>query len=870
MRVSGVSHRSVDSRRATPVVRLSKTMLTHHIIALSTRRVELGLCHYILLQQKLCSRSTMTNSSILFERICKRANKAFEDERYDRARDNYVAALEEGGSHLPDDARFGILEMLGSSCFYANDLEQAEKHDRTTLLELESSLEYGVDHDSTMEMRYNLARDLAANNGRRKSRAHNEAVTLHQKNIDLLKAKGGRRLMRSFLGNSDPGQSWSEDEEQKIDMYLRTHEAMSDALAKLGKHSDANSGYERALQLATKGSNGDLDNRTINLRHKQARELFALERFKDAKRLFQWNKRLLKRISDDEKAGIEAVVLDTNPYIQRCVAAIDAAEASASRSDSPQASDESKVDSCASAGESQSPQHQKKKPRDAEIESQRSSAFSSPPPVKRSSKASHPDSPIRQSKSDEPLRDSGPQLHLKVPSKSTRSLSSEQLPKRSTNKRRSVGKSDTAAASPDDEPGPVGTSKETTKSASMDDERAKHLSVPRNARLPQRSRSTADHRSKDDDAASSTQHHRRSNDGGRIYRNSQTENEADAWFERVRSYTHDGLLYPPDKASRDSRQRRVRVAVLDTGVTFSFGASRDPKGPKIWPQVRRNRILNYRDFTGDTPERADSATDYHGTKCVLTLLQMAPETDVYVANVIPPGDGGPGESGAQVANAIAWAVEREVDIISMSFGWNEDKESVKKQIELARRKGILIFAAAWNDGIHAPKHGVFPARHPTVTCVYSCTGNGRPSYFNTWDSKNKANFMFLGEDIAVIGADDRPVEDVGRVTGTSFATPIAAGTAALVLELVRSYFKRDLELIEKHLKTYEGISSVLHDMSDYPTGTLSSAYRQITPWRMLCKNPSPLKANSRDPALQYAAGRVINCLHGLKGYEDIS
>jgi hypothetical protein len=807
----------------------------------------------------------MTNSSVLFERICKRANKAFEDERYDRARDSYVAALEEGGSQLPDDARFGILEMLGSSCFHANDLEQAEKHDRSTLLELENSAEHGVDHDSAMEMRYNLARDLAANSSRRKARAHNEAVTLHQQNLDLLKAKGGRRLLRSFLGNSESGQSWTEDEEQKIDMYIRTHEAMSDVLAKLGKHSDANSGYEKALQLTAKESSGDLDNRAINLRHKQARELLVLERFKDAKRLFQWNKRLMKRMSDDEKAGIEAVVLDTNPYIQKCITAIEAADTVTS--DSPQASDEleSKADSCVSAGESQSPRHQKKKSSNSESETRHSSALPSPPPAKKSSNPSHPDSPIRESKSDEPLRDLEP--HLKVPSTSRRSVSSGQLPKRSIDKRHSTSRDDSAATKADDEPGRVGTSKETTNSSSMDDERARHLLVPQSAQLPPRSRSTADRRIKDDNAVASTQHHRRSNDGGRMYRNSQNENEADAWFERVRSDTHD-LLYGLHQNGRGSK-RRVRVAVLDTGVTFAIGANRDSRGPKIWPQARRNRILNYRDFTGETPDRADSATDHHGTKCVLTLLQMAPETDVYVANVIPPGANGPGESGSQVANAIAWAVEKEVDIISMSFGWNEDKENVRKQIELARRKGILIFAAASNDGIHAPKHGVFPARHPTVTCVYSCTGNGRPSNFNPWESKNKANLMFLGEDIAVTGADDRPA-DIGRVTGTSFATPIAAGTAALVIELVRSYFKKDLELIEKHLKTYEGISAVLHSMSDSPIGTLSSAYRQITPWEVLCENPGSLKAHSGDPPLQYAAGRVVNSIHGLKGYKDLS
>ena len=127
-----------------------------------------------------------------------------------------------------------------------------------------------------------------------------------------------------------------------------------------------------------------------------------------------------------------------------------------------------------------------------------------------------------------------------------------------------------------------------------------------------------------------------------------------------------------------------------------------------------------------------------------------------------------------------------VDIISMSFGFPDESElgcgELRDAIFTASAKGVLIFAAASNSGVHraAP---AFPARLSNVFCVYSGDGAGNSAPTNPNPRRHCHNFMTLGE--AVESAWPRSL-CAGppwkmRKSGTSFATPIAAGIAAFLL-----------------------------------------------------------------------------------------
>lgn len=343
--------------------------------------------------------------------------------------------------------------------------------------------------------------------------------------------------------------------------------------------------------------------------------------------------------------------------------------------------------------------------------------------------------------------------------------------------------------------------------------------------------------------------------GGDLYEGQSTSQGFERWMKNVRKYTH--RLLDQSVAPNPGRQR-VRVAILDSGINLARPGDAHEDANK-WLKKRSARCVKYKDFTGANAEWVDSKRDFHGTRCAALLMQMAPEADIYIANIVHPRVRG--QKSEHVVAALKWAIDEKVDIISMSFGWDQVKRDVDVQIDRARQRGILLFAAASNDADFAPEYGPFPAFQPTVFCVYSCKATGDRSAFNPRPSKHKINFMLPGEDIAVFDRDMRPLPGFDSIKGTSFATPIAAGTAALVLELLRLQ-KQDHDKVEPDLKRYEGMAAVFGKMSGDPT---SDGYYHVRPWSLLGLK-DPQRVFSGDTRLQYALARVLECLERYEPY----
>lgn len=121
----------------------------------------------------------------------------------------------------------------------------------------------------------------------------------------------------------------------------------------------------------------------------------------------------------------------------------------------------------------------------------------------------------------------------------------------------------------------------------------------------------------------------------------------------------------------------------------------------------------------------------------------------------------------------------------MSFGIREYNEPMKAAISNALHKDTLLFAAASNDGANLGR--AFPAKYPSVFCIHSTDGNGNPSAFNPTADDKDVNFSLLGEQVSShwpIGKNGHN-EPVKAMSGTSVATPIAAGLAAAILSFVR-------------------------------------------------------------------------------------
>jgi hypothetical protein len=132
---------------------------------------------------------------------------------------------------------------------------------------------------------------------------------------------------------------------------------------------------------------------------------------------------------------------------------------------------------------------------------------------------------------------------------------------------------------------------------------------------------------------------------------------------------------------------------------------------------------------------------------------------------------------SKVLRAIELAIQKGVDILSISLGTTDSWEPMQNLISEAVSKNILVFAAAGNSGDRGYE---YPAACKGAISVASMNSSRQPSQFNT---RNDATVVFApGEQLSLpLGQSGESAE----FSGTSFATPFAAGIAALALSKLR-------------------------------------------------------------------------------------
>lgn len=236
-----------------------------------------------------------------------------------------------------------------------------------------------------------------------------------------------------------------------------------------------------------------------------------------------------------------------------------------------------------------------------------------------------------------------------------------------------------------------------------------------------------------------------------------------------------GWRAPAGVAPRVSAPGAVRVAILDSGLALDH------------PDLQGRVLAGY-----DAGRRGPLTGDQigHGT-AVTGVLAATTGNGLGIAGVAPGAAllvvrlGGPDMIPASaIVRGLAWAIARRARVINLSLTQSDPIAAITDQLDRATERGILVVAAAGNDGSAWGRNPLeYPAAEAHVVGVGATGPDGRWSGFSNHGPE---------VDVAAPGVDVFTTVPTGacemcapsgylEVAGTSFSTPMVSGIAARLL-----------------------------------------------------------------------------------------
>ena len=208
----------------------------------------------------------------------------------------------------------------------------------------------------------------------------------------------------------------------------------------------------------------------------------------------------------------------------------------------------------------------------------------------------------------------------------------------------------------------------------------------------------------------------------------------------------------------------VTVAVIDSGVQATH------------PDLA-GRVLAGYDFANNDANPADD--NGHGTAVAGVAAAQGNDGigiagaawNVAILPVKTMNSSGSGSYSA-IANGITYSADRGAKIINLSLGGTGTSSTLANAVSYAWNKGSLLVAAAGNNGTSTT---VYPAAYPNVIAVSATTSADTLASFSSYGSF--VDLSAPGQDITTSWINGGYV----TISGTSFASPLTAGVAALAL-----------------------------------------------------------------------------------------
>ena len=220
-------------------------------------------------------------------------------------------------------------------------------------------------------------------------------------------------------------------------------------------------------------------------------------------------------------------------------------------------------------------------------------------------------------------------------------------------------------------------------------------------------------------------------------------------------------------AWNNSTGKNVKIAVLDTGISNSHPDLTVSGGINLVGKLKNNK---WNDDNGHGTHVAGIIAARNNT---IGVVGVAPDAQLYAVKVLDAYGSG---YISDVIEGIDWAVQNNMDVVSMSLGTATYSQALNDTSANAYNAGIILVAAAGNsgDGNLSTDDVLYPAKFDSVIAVSAIDYN---NITPVWSADGtEVELAAPGVDIYSAWLNGGYV----NASGTSMAAPFVSGVAALI------------------------------------------------------------------------------------------
>lgn len=202
----------------------------------------------------------------------------------------------------------------------------------------------------------------------------------------------------------------------------------------------------------------------------------------------------------------------------------------------------------------------------------------------------------------------------------------------------------------------------------------------------------------------------------------------------------------------------IDIAVIDSGISTTNN------------DIKISGGISFVDYTSSYHDDRGHGTHVAGIigslKNDIGTVGVAYDANLYAVKVL--NKDGRGDL-SDIIKGVRWAIQKDVDIINISIGTDQDSQTFRKVLAEAEEKGILVVASSGNENKNTIR---YPASYDNVIAVGAIDEN-----------KNLADFSNFGTGLNIVAPGVNITSTYNNSyaigEGTSMAAPFVTGLLAL-------------------------------------------------------------------------------------------